>query len=173
MSSPHHIQSKKYTQSCGGESQKAEIKGEETENELLPGMEKSNRGKTIMYAFYAKPMSNPLTILRRSAMPEGTKVSTVSSEILRRWKCSSEHLSGATMETITVKYMDRLAAMGYPLEWRRKVLASTLTGYMRILADCKKGANTRNRTGASTLKRRRFKKTLSTGLGQNSRRMTR
>ena len=38
--------------------------------------------KTIMYKFYSKPMTNPLTILQRSAMPENIKIATISKEIL-------------------------------------------------------------------------------------------
>ena len=40
-------------------------------------------GMCVQYAFYSKPMTNPLGILRRSALSEGTKVSTACSEIMR------------------------------------------------------------------------------------------
>ena len=105
-------------------------------------------------------MSNPLTMLRRSAMPESTKVATTASEILRRWKCTSENLGSDSFERITVRYMDNLAAMGYPLEWRRRVLATTLTGYMRVLRKCKEKGESRNRFGAMTFQKRRFRKTV-------------
>ena len=39
-----------------------------------------------MYKFFKKEVSNPLTILKMSAMPESTKVATFSSEVLRRLK---------------------------------------------------------------------------------------
>ena len=34
------------------------------------------RGDSTMYQFYSKPIANPLTILRRSAIAEGIKVAT-------------------------------------------------------------------------------------------------
>ena len=62
------------------------FKCKETEKELPPGQEgKTTARSTIMYSFYSKPMANLLTILKRSAMPEGTKVATVTAEIMRRW----------------------------------------------------------------------------------------
>ena len=70
--------------------------------------------ETIMYSFFSKPISSPLTMLRRSAMTESTKVATTASEILRRWTCTSENLSGSRFEKITAKYMDNLAAPAYP-----------------------------------------------------------
>ena len=40
-------------------------------------LEEHRNKEFIAYEFYAKPMSNPLVILKRSGLPEGTKVSTM------------------------------------------------------------------------------------------------
>ena len=140
------------------------FKGQENQGEVIPGQirdsEPRRKGGTVMYSFYSKPMSNPLTILRRSAMPESTKVATISSEVLRRWKCTSEELSSKSLEDITVKYMDNLTGMGYSLEWRKRLLSSTLKGYMRILSQCAEGHSTRNRLGVATYQKRRFRKSV-------------
>ena len=47
-------------------------------------------GKGVQYTFYSKPMTNPLGILRRSALSENTKVSTAGAEVMRRIKNCSE-----------------------------------------------------------------------------------
>ena len=133
---------------------------ESTNTEEVPGQDWSETEDTILYSFYSKPMSNKLTMLRRSAVPESTKVSTMSSEILRRWKCTSEGVGAPDFRRITVEYIDSLTAMGYSLEWRKKVVSSTLKGYMRILAFAKQGHSDRNRFGASTFKKRRFNRTI-------------
>ena len=99
-------------------------------------------------------------MLKRSAMPEATKVATVASEILRRWKCSSENLSGTTVKKITKTYMDNLATMGYHYEWRRRVLTTILPGYMGMLRKCKEKGEARNRFGFTTFKKRHFQKTV-------------
>ena len=56
---------------------------EETEELLTPGKESPEEAEIeqVGYEFYAKPMANPLVILARSAIPEGTKVATMASEI--------------------------------------------------------------------------------------------
>ena len=79
---------------------------------------------------------------------------------MRRWKCTSVQRGAGAFRDITTKYMDALAAMGYPEDWRRKVLESTLRGYMRILAQEKKGVTMRNRTGKCTAMKRKFKRTV-------------
>ena len=115
-------------------------------------------GTNILYKFYSKPVSNPFTILRRSAMPEGVKVATAVQEVMRRWKNTSMALGKATWEGITVAYMDRLAAMGYGVPWRAKILEKALIGYGRILRKESQGITRRNRKGAETAMKRRFKK---------------
>ena len=108
--------------------------------------------------FYSKPMTNPLCILRRSGLPEQTKVSTAVSEILRRWKTCSLELRTDVLETITKSYMDNLCAMGYSQKWREEVLQSALTGYQRILHKMEQGVTRRNRKGIDTYAKRRFQK---------------
>ena len=78
-------------------------------------------------------MANKIVILKRSALPEGTKVATMVSEIHRRWKNTWEVAPKSVFEEITKNFMDNLAGMGYSFEWRKKVLSKALTGYMRIL----------------------------------------
>ena len=53
-----------------------------------------------MYKFYSKPVTSKMTILRRSAMPEGLKVATTSQEILRRLKTTSVGTSKEITEKI-------------------------------------------------------------------------
>ena len=58
-------------------------------------------------------MTNPLTILERSAMPEGVKVATFSSEILQRQNTTSTGISQEETEEILLDMMDDLTDMGY------------------------------------------------------------
>ena len=114
--------------------------------------------KTILYNFYYKPVTNPLCILKRSALPEQVKVTTATQELLRRWKTSSLEVDTEEMEKITTRYMDNLMAMGYTLEWRVKVLKSALVGYQRILFKVDHDGIRRNRKGVDTHQKRRFRK---------------
>ena len=65
---------------------------EQEDEQVVPGTGSKRRGKQTQYKFYSKPVTNPLNILRRSAMPEGLKVAITAQEILRRLKTSGEHL---------------------------------------------------------------------------------
>ena len=128
---------------------------------LIPGthtLEEHKDKEFIAYEFYTKPMSNPLVILKRSGLPEGTKVSTMVAEVRRRWKNAWEGASSKTYERITKAFMDNLIAMGYPEEWRQEILRKALVGYMRVLRRAQNGETMRNRMGTMTSMSRRYKK---------------
>ena len=112
----------------------------------------------LQYLFYKKPMASKFTLLKRSAMPENMKRSTVAQEILRRWKTTSEWRPREEFERVTREYMDDLAGMGYNPQWREAVLKSTTVAYSRLLAKCQTGETRRNRKGVDTYVKRRFNK---------------
>ena len=140
---------------------------EEKPDEKIPGdgWKHGRVKRNILYTFYSKPMANPLTMLKRSAVPEGMKISTAVQEVLRRWKNTSEGIGKRKLEEITSKYMDNLTAMGFDQKWREKVLKKALVGYKRVLSAVDKGDGDRNRAGAAT----KVKRGKPTGSG---RRMT-
>ena len=69
----------------------------DTEKETVPGIESGEGAHTLLYKFYKKPMSSPFTILQRSSVPEGIKVATASSELMRRLKRTSTLLSKGSL----------------------------------------------------------------------------
>ena len=97
-------------------------------------------------------------MLARSAIAEGTKIATASSEILRRLKRTSTMVGTDRFEAIIRKYMDDLAAMGFNHQWRKKVLGGAMTGYRRILFREAQGTTSRNRLGGETAVARRVRK---------------
>ena len=99
---------------------------------------------TVLYEFYKKPVAAKLTILQRSAMPERMKISTMTAEVLRRLKCTSLGVGRAKQERILKEFMNDLAAMGYPHDWRVNVLESAIKGYCRILFNTTQGTTLRN-----------------------------
>ena len=115
-------------------------------------VEEHQRKTTVLYRFYKKPMASKLGILGRSAVPEGTKVSTAVSEVRRRWKNTSWMTSKKTVEDITLEYMDELAGNGYSVQWRRNIIKAALGEFKGYAQD------TINRPGASTARARRVRK---------------
>ena len=131
------------------------------EGEVVPGDHETGSHGQIMYKFYKKSVSNPLTILHRSAMPQSVKIATFSNEVLRRLKTTHVGLDQEEVESILVALMDDLTEMGYyKLEWRENILKASVTGYMRILNKVRLGETARNRKGAATRKTRRFQKLI-------------
>ena len=85
-------------------------------------------------------------------------MANVSSEILRRWKRTSTSRPFEEVEDIRKAYMDDLAARGYHLEWRTRVLRSSLVVTGRILKKVLLKKTERNRKGPETAVRRRVQK---------------
>ena len=56
--------------------------------------------------------------------------------------------------------MDNLSAMGYAHTWKKRILKTTMVGYMKVLARVKRGETSRNRKGKETMTSRRFKRLL-------------
>merc|ERR1711954_422239 len=71
---------------------------EETDDLLTPGRESptetEGQQEQIRYEFYTKPMSNPLVILARSAIPEGTKVAAMGYGVPWRKEVLNKALIG-------------------------------------------------------------------------------
>ena len=105
-------------------------------------------------------MTNPLGILNRSALSENNKVSTAAAEVMRRLKNFSENVEKGQVEETLVEYMDNLCGMGYPHQWRMKVLKSTMLGYDRIMRKVDRGETARNREGKTTRLHRRWKRLM-------------
>ena len=137
---------------------------EPSNHEELRG-EKMTPRATVWYSFYKKPMSSRLGIINRSAVPEKTKVTTATDEILRRLKNTHTRLGREKVEEILVQYMDDLQGMGYPHQWRKNVLEAAVRGYLKIPDD------KIHRHGASTaLARRKRKSTPRIGAVERAKR---
>ena len=78
-------------------------------------------------------MANPISMLERSAVSDSSKRSTAGNEIVRRIKNHSLNVSRELVEGFIAEYIDCRIGMGYSKEWREKVLASTIKGYVNIL----------------------------------------
>ena len=103
-------------------------------------------------------MASHLSILRRSACSEGTKVATAVSKFHRRWKNTDLYSSREAVEKVSLDYSDMLTANGYGVEWKRKVIMKALIGYERIMKLVREGKTKRNRTGKDTILKRRVKR---------------
>ena len=131
----------------------------DTPKELVPRKgDPENKAPQIEFLFYKKPMANRISILKRSALSEGTKVASMTSKLLRRLKNTWEGASQQEYEETIIQFMDDLNGMGYQEKWCQEIIRKTLTGYMRILHQQSKGETLRNRPAACTALKRRYKR---------------
>ena len=112
----------------------------------------------VLYRFYQKPMTNLLVNLASNAAPDQMKISTVTNEIIRRFKTTSRDLHPSVIEGVLLKYMEELRIGGHTLKFRREVLDAACRGYQRMWEREIKGEGKINRPEkASRLKRRHAK----------------
>ena len=73
----------------------------------------------ILYQYYEKPMVPNMVLHRRSAMPEGTRRSTLNQELIRRMINTSELVDIEKRIEIVDSYAQKLINSEYSLEQTR------------------------------------------------------
>ena len=110
------------------------------ENQRLPTLdfemwlekEGENKGK-ILHTFFEKPMSSKYCVMEKGAMPQNTKTSTLSQEIVRRMMNTSELVNQIERNQIIEKFIKKLRRSGYDEKQIRNIVESGLKGYQSKL----------------------------------------
>ena len=93
----------------------------------------------IVHTFYKKPIASPYTILKKSAIPEGTKKATPFQEVLRRlyhissclpWSESVKHIS---------KYSNAMRISGYSASERYRAIRGATMRYEEMKEKVRNG----------------------------------
>ena len=110
-------------------------------------------------------MSSQYCIKEASAMSANTKWSSLSQEVIRRMKNTSERVSHVTRESILTDYMRKLKRSGYPESFRCKILVKGLEGYTKMVQSEASGIGPINRPRGKRPQRqkRRLKKLRDKG----------
>ena len=114
----------------------------------------------IKYSFYQKPMARKTVINKHSALSEKTKVSSLSQELIRRMKNTSESIQDDVRIEIVNDYSYQLLSSGYSHVQTRDIVEAGLKGYENILKKCKKGETRLHRSAEEGAGRRMKKKLL-------------
>ena len=88
----------------------------------------------IMFSFYEKPMVARTVLMRRSAMPENTRMATLNQEMIRRMVNTSELVSMETRLEVVDNYAQKLINSEYDLNITRRIIVGGLKGYERMLS---------------------------------------
>ena len=115
--------------------------------------------KRILYTFFEKEMSSKFSIMKTSALPEKSKISSLSNDMLRRMKNVSELLDQETRNIVVDNYARRLLMSGYKRDQVRQIAEAGLSGYERVVKLASQGKTRIHRSVAST-SAARYKKKL-------------
>ena len=130
------------------------------ENKSDGGREIKPRTKKLLYTYFEKEMSTKYSILKTSAMPENTKINSLSNDMIRRMKNTSELLDQKVRNSVVDKYAERLLHSGYKRDQVRNVVEAGLKGYEKIVQLAKLGKTKIHRDAGSSLNVR-YKKKLT------------
>ena len=119
--------------------------------------------KKIQYSFYQKPMAKKTVIQRKSALGENCKIASLSQNLVRRMKNTSEDLPDSERIQIIDEYSSQLSASGYSAAQSRRIVTAGLTGYQGLVERVAKGETVMHRSAAEGFASRKRKKLLGPG----------
>ena len=135
---------------------------EDFESQTLPTLDFQcwmESGK-LLYKFFRKPMSKQTLIMKESALSENIKITSLTQEVIRLSKNTSENVPLETRVAIIDDFQHRLELSGYSLQASRRILVSGLQGYERIKRLAAKTGGYINRPARVGEEGRRLKKLL-------------
>ena len=105
--------------------------GEDFEDGRLPTLDTSvwiEEGRA-KYTFYEKPTATSKVIDRRSALSENCKLASLSQNMIRRMRNTSERVETRERVEIVDNYTAKLINSGYTMDQARRVIVAGLKGY--------------------------------------------
>ena len=115
----------------------------------------------VMYKYFEKPMSTKKVIMRSSALSENTKISSLSQDMVRRMKTTSEKLDMKEKVGVIDNYAKKLVNSGYTGAQATKIITAGLKGYESALKREREGKAKIHTSAASGAKKRYRKKLLN------------
>ena len=104
-------------------------------------------------------MNSPFCILEKSALPENTKLSSLSQDLIRRMLNTSERLSQQERNIVVENYVKKLTISGYRQDQVQRIVEAGLRGYQAKLETARKNGVELHRS-AKTKENLRYKKKL-------------
>ena len=117
----------------------------------------------IYYSFFQKPMARKTVINKKSALSERTKVSSLSQELIRRMKNTSEDVPMKERIDIIDEYAKQLVTSGYSPNQARDIIQAGLVGYETLVKKVEKKEAVLHRSASEGAGERKRKKLLGKG----------
>ena len=124
-------------------------------------VERGNDGRrNLRYEFYEKEMNSKYCILERSAMPEQSKISSLTQDLIRRMINTDEKVEQPKRNEIVEVFIEKLRSSGYKKCQVREIVQCGLKGYTTKIENAAREGRDLHRGAASTLASRQRKKLL-------------
>ena len=114
----------------------------------------------VLYSFYEKPMAKKTLIQRKSALGENVKIASLTQNLIRRMKNTSELLPDGERILIVERYVSQLKLSGYSEMQTKRIIEAGLKGYEALLSKCLKGIAKMHRSAEEGANSRKVKKLL-------------
>ena len=112
----------------------------------------------IMYSFYQKEVANKAVINKLSALSENVKVASLTQNLIRRCKNTSELLSMEERLAVIDQFTEQVLACNYSRDQTKKIVSAGLIGYENMkLAANKSGSGIHKGAAEGAVERRRKK----------------
>ena len=123
-------------------------------------VKKESRRGRILYIFYEKEVANKHVIMKKSALAENTKVSSLTQDLIRRMKNTSEYLEQEERNCVVDTFAAKLYLSGYQDDQIKKIVIAGLKGYENLLKRVKEGKTVLHKSAKQGEKARMKRKLL-------------
>ena len=117
-------------------------------------------GQKILYSYFEKLVSKKTAIMKKSALGENMKISSLTQEVIRRMKNTSLDVDMKERISIINKYHKRLQRSGYELQQIKKIISAGLLGWERIKKIAAESGGNINRSASETFIKRNTNRLL-------------
>ena len=101
-----------------------------------------------MYSYFEKPTSSKQVLARKSAMSENGKVASLSQDLVRRMKNTSQELPQEQKNEIVDQYSRKLASSGYSRAQIHRIITAGLKGFEKLARKQREGKGNIHRPAA-------------------------
>ena len=111
----------------------------------------------FLYSFYQKEVANKQVIHKKSALSENVKVASLTQNLIRRMKNTSEFLSLGERLAVIEQFTEQVLKSGYSREQTVRIVTAGLVGYENKVMAKKLGCGLHKNAAEGAIERRRTK----------------
>ena len=117
----------------------------------------------VLYSFYSKDVANKHVIHKDSALDENMKIASLTQNLIRRMKNTSELVNMKVRLAIVDEFAEQLMMSGYGRDQTRRIITGGLVGYENLKATAAESGEGLHRSAAAGAVARRRARLLGRG----------